>query len=109
MSVYKCTSCGWPLIPNPDGQTGKCEYCKRDRPLPKAKDDKLQNILNRANDFRIAGDFDRAIYEYEKALEIAEDESEAHWRVLADKNDLNRNFSGCRIRCKRTIDLYLIV
>ena len=73
------------MIPNPDGQTGKCEYCKNILTLPKEKDEKLQNILNRANDFRMVCDFDRAIYEYEKALEIAEDEPEAHWGLMLSR------------------------
>ncbi len=85
MVVYKCKICGGTLSPNPDGQTGKCEYCKSTLTLPKDKDEKLQNILNRANDFRMFCDFDRAIYEYEKALEIAEDEPEAHWGLMLSR------------------------
>ena len=85
MVAFKCKLCGGTLIPNPDGQTGKCEYCKNILTLPKEKDEKLQNILNRANDFRMVCDFDRAIYEYEKALEIAEDEPEAHWGLMLSR------------------------
>ena len=85
MVAFKCKLCGGTLIPDPDGQTGKCEYCKNILTLPKEKDEKLQNILNRANDFRMVCDFDRAIYEYEKALEIAEDEPEAHWGLMLSR------------------------
>lgn len=85
MVAYKCKLCGGTLLPNPDGQTGKCEYCKNILTLPKEKDDKLQNVLNRANDFRMVCDFDRAIYEYEKALEIAENEPETHWGLMLSR------------------------
>ena len=85
MVAYKCKLCGGTIIPNPDGKAGKCEYCKTISTLPKEKDDKIQNILNRANDFRMVCDFDRAIYEYEKVIEIAEDEPEAHWGLMLSR------------------------
>lgn len=83
--LNKCKMCGGTLVPQADGVTGKCEYCDSVLPLPRVKDYKLQNILNRANDFRIANDFDRAIKEYEDAIRIDETEPEIHWGIFLSR------------------------
>ena len=83
--VYKCKICGGEIQPNEDGRIGKCLYCGAVQTLPKEKDDKVSNILNRANDYRINCDFDRAIYEYEKVMELDETEPEAHWGLFLSK------------------------
>ena len=83
--VYKCKICGGEIQPNEDGRIGKCLYCGAVQTLPKEKDDKVSNILNRANDYRINCDFDRAIYEYEKVMERDETEPEAHWGLFLSK------------------------
>lgn len=83
--VYKCKICGGEIQPNEDGRIGKCLYCGAVQTLPKEKDDKVSNILNRANDYRLNCDFDRAIYEYEKVMELDETEPEAHWGLFLSK------------------------
>lgn len=83
--VYKCKICGGEIQPNEDGRIGKCLYCGAVQTLPKEKDDKVSNILNRANDYRLNCDFDRAIYEYEKVMEHDETEPEAHWGLFLSK------------------------
>lgn len=83
--VYKCKICGGEIQPNEDGRIGKCLYCGAVQTLPKEKDDKVSNILNRANDYRLNCDFDRAIYEYEKVMERDETEPEAHWGLFLSK------------------------
>lgn len=83
--VYKCKICGGEIQPNEDGRFGKCLYCGAVQTLPKEKDDKVSNILNRANDYRLNCDFDRAIYEYEKVMELDETEPEAHWGLFLSK------------------------
>jgi len=83
--VYKCKICGGEIQPNEDGRIGKCLYCGAVQTLPKEIDDKVSNILNRANDYRLNCDFDRAIYEYEKVMELDETEPEAHWGLFLSK------------------------
>ena len=83
--VYKCKICGGEIQPNEDGRIRKCLYCGAVQTLPKEKDDKVSNILNRANDYRLNCDFDRAIYEYEKVMELDETEPEAHWGLFLSK------------------------
>ena len=82
--VYKCKECGGEIDPQDNG-LGKCLYCGALQTLPKDKDDKIQNLLNRANDYRMSGDFDRAIYLYEEALKINEAEPETHWGLFLSK------------------------
>lgn len=84
MIVYKCKECGGEIEPQENG-LGKCLYCGALQTLPKDKDDKIQNLLNRANDFRLNCDFDRAIYEYEEVLKLSETEPEAHWGLFLSK------------------------
>lgn len=82
--VYKCKECGGEIEPQENG-LGKCMYCGAVQTLPKEKDDKIQNLLNRANDFRLNCDFDRAIFEYEEVLKVSESEPEAHWGLFLSK------------------------
>ena len=85
MTLFKCKACGGDVRPNEDCFTGTCEYCGAIQTLPKDKDEKIGHILNRANAFRLNSDFDRAIYEYEKVLELDETEPEAHWGLFLSK------------------------
>ena len=82
--VYKCKECGGEIELQDNG-LGKCLYCGALQTLPKDKDDKIQNLLNRANDFRLNCDFDRAIFEYEEVLKLSETEPEAHWGLFLSK------------------------
>lgn len=84
MAILKCKECGGEIEPQENG-LGKCLYCGAVQTLPKDKDDKIQNLLNRANDFRLNCDFDRAIFEYEEALKLSETEPEAHWGLFLSK------------------------
>lgn len=82
--IYKCKECGGQIEPQENG-LGKCLYCGALQTLPKEKDDAIQNLLNRANEFRLNCDFDRAIYEYEEVLKLSETEPEAHWGLFLSK------------------------
>lgn len=82
--VYKCKECGGKIEPKENG-LGKCLYCGAVQTLPKEKDDRISNLLNRANDFRLNCDFDRAIFEYEKVLELSQSEPEAHWGLFLSR------------------------
>lgn len=82
--VYKCKECGGKIEPKENG-LGMCLYCGAVQTLPKEKDDRISNLLNRANDFRLNCDFDRAIFEYEKVLELSQSEPEAHWGLFLSR------------------------
>ena len=83
--VYKCKQCGGDVEVIEGGLTGKCIYCGTEQTLPSEDDEKVKQLLVRANDFRMSADFDRAIYTYEKVLELKESEPEAHWGLLLSK------------------------
>ena len=82
--VFKCKACGGSIDIMENG-LGKCRYCDSIQTLPKDRDDQIKNLLNRANDYRLGCDFDRAIYEYERILELDESEPEAHWGLFLSR------------------------
>lgn len=82
--VYKCKECGGDVQLLENG-LGKCLYCGALQTLPKEKDDKISNLLNQANDYRLHCDFDRAIFTYEQVLDLKESEPEAHWGLFLSK------------------------
>lgn len=81
--VYKCKECGGD-IEIKDRGLGKCLYCGAVQTLPK-EDDDLKNLLNRANSYRLSCDFDGAIYLYEEAIKIDENEPEIYWGLFLSK------------------------
>lgn len=82
--VYKCKECGGD-IEIKDRGLGKCLYCGAVQTLPKDEDDNLKNLLNRANSYRLSCNFDRAIYLYEEAIKIDENEPEIYWGLFLSK------------------------
>ncbi len=82
--LYKCKACGGSVTPQENG-IGKCDFCGAFQTLPKDSDDRMNNLLNRANDYRRSSEYDRAIYMYEEALKLNETEPEAHWGLFLSK------------------------
>ncbi len=83
--VFKCKMCGGDIVPIDGTNTGKCEYCKSIMTLPNLDDEKIVNLYNRANDFRLSNDFDKAYGIYETILELDNKQIEAHWGLLLCK------------------------
>lgn len=83
-TLYICQQCGGSLDILENG-LGECQYCGVLQTLPIDQSKETKNILNRAIEFRLNCDFDRAIYEYEKALDLNETEPETHWGMLLSK------------------------
>ena len=77
--------CGGDIVPIDGTNTGKCEYCKSIMTLPNLDDEKIVNLYNRANDFRLSNDFDKAYGIYETILELDNKQIEAHWGLLLCK------------------------
>ena len=53
MAVFKCKMCGGSLEITDDQSVATCEYCGTQQTLPKANDDVLANLFNRANNLRL--------------------------------------------------------
>jgi len=85
MAVLKCKMCGGD-IEALTGQTyGTCNHCGTTSTLPKAADEQIANLFNRANHFRRLNEFDKAISTYENVLNTDMTSSEAHWGLVLSK------------------------
>ena len=60
MTMFKCKMCGGDLEIIEGATTAECEYCGTKQTVPKAMDENLQNLFNRANTLRIKSEFDKA-------------------------------------------------
>ena len=85
MVVFKCKMCGGDVEPIKGKRVAQCEYCGSKMTLPDPNDEKIVNLYNRANDFRLTNQFDKAYGVYETILEIDNREVEAHWGILLCK------------------------
>ena len=63
----------------------ECEYCGTKQTVPKATDENLQNLFNRANTLRIKSEFDKAEKLYEKLIQADSTQSEAYWGLILCK------------------------
>lgn len=110
--VFKCKMCGGDIEPIKNTNTGKCIYCKSVMTLPNLDNEKIVNLYNRANDFRLSNDFDKAYDIYETILELDNKQIEAHWGLLLCKYGVeyvDDPKTGKKIpTCHRTIPLSIL-
>ncbi len=85
MAIFKCKMCGGDLEIAAGVTVAECEYCGTKQTLPKANDEVIQNLFNRANNLRLKCEFDKAEQIYEKILQENDAESEAHWGIVLCK------------------------
>ena len=85
MSIFKCKMCGGDLEINEGVTIAECEYCGTKQTVPKAMDENLQNLFNRANTLRIKSEFDKAEKLYEKIIQTDPTQSEAYWGLILCK------------------------
>ncbi|MBE6365902.1 MAG: TIR domain-containing protein [Lentisphaerae bacterium] len=85
MAKIQCKMCGGKLN-LPDGiLSGECPYCGTLTTFPKVSSGELENLYNRAEHFRMTGEYDKAVTAYEKIVEINPDDAESHWGLLLSK------------------------
>ena len=77
--ILKCKMCGGDIELSADKTFGTCEYCGSTMTFPKVDDEQRANRFNRGNQFRRAGEFDKALAVYERIVQEDEDDAEAHW------------------------------
>ena len=79
MTIFKCKMCGGSL----DVVTGmtvcQCSYCGTSQTLPSVDNEKLRQLFERANYYRMNSEFDKASMVYENIISEAPKEAEAHW------------------------------
>ena len=85
MALCKCKMCGGDLEVTDGISVAECIYCGTQQTLPKANDEVVQNLFNRANNLRLRCEFDKAEQIYEKILQEDDTESEAHWGIVLCK------------------------
>lgn len=81
MAVFKCKMCGGSLEPTQGETVCKCGYCGTVQTLPQTDNERLRQLFDRANDFRLKNDFDSAAMVYENIITEFPDEAEAHWGI----------------------------
>ena len=85
MALFKCKMCGGDLEIVEGASIAECEYCGTKQTVPKAIDENLQNLYNRANTLRIKSEFDKAEKLYEKIIQADSTQSEAYWGLILCK------------------------
>lgn len=85
MSIFKCKMCGGDLEIAEGVTIVECEYCGTKQTVPKAMDENLQNLFNRANTLRIKSEFDKAEKIYEKIIQADSTQSDAYWGLILCK------------------------
>ena len=85
MLIFKCKMCGGDLEIAEGVTIAECEYCGTKQTVPKAMDENLQNLFNRANTLRIKSEFDKAEKLYEKIIQADTTQSEAYWGLILCK------------------------
>jgi tetratricopeptide (TPR) repeat protein len=65
-----------------DNTYGTCTFCGSTMTLPKANDERVVNLFNRANHQRQQCDFDKAFVNYENILNEDSTNAEAHWGMV---------------------------
>ena len=85
MAIIKCKMCGGDLDIIEGASTAECEFCGSVQTLPKANDDVVRNLFNRANNLRMKCEFDKAEQIYEKILHENDADAEAHWGIVLCK------------------------
>jgi len=73
--------CGGDIPAQEGAAFGTCDSCGGTSTLPKANEERIVNLFNRANHFRRLGEFDKALATYEGILNEDSTNAEAHWGV----------------------------
>lgn len=81
MAVFKCKMCGGELDLQQGMNIVECSYCGTKQTVP-TLDDKLIRLYNRANQYRLDSEFDKAYSAYEAIISEKNDEAEAYWGMV---------------------------
>ena len=85
MAVLKCKMCGGNIEIAVNQNIGICDSCGSTMTLPKANDERILNLFNRANHYRLQNEFDKALATYESILEEDNENAEAHWGCVLSR------------------------
>lgn len=85
MLTLKCKMCGGELTLEDGVTVCECEYCGSKQTIPTVDDEKIMKLYDRANRFRMANEFDKAMGVYESIVEESDEEAEAYWGLILCK------------------------
>ena len=85
MAVFKCKMCGADLDVTEGMYITECEYCGTKQTVPGSRDENLRTLYNRANNLRVACEFDKAAELYEKIVTSDEEQAEAYFGLVLCK------------------------
>lgn len=85
MAMIKCKMCGGNIEVNTDKTYGTCDSCGSTMTLPRISDQRMENLFNRANHFRMICEFDKAVATYDMILNEDVSNAEAHWGLLISR------------------------
>jgi hypothetical protein len=85
MPKIQCKMCGG-MLELPDGVTvGQCPYCSSMTTFPRPNSERTEQLYMRAEHFRRANDFDRAIAAYEAIVQEDSTDAEAYWGIVISR------------------------
>ena len=85
MAVFKCKMCGGTIEFKPGDTVGVCDSCGTKQTLASIINEDAAGMHDRANVLRKKCEFDKAEDIYNKILEIAPNDAEAHWGIILCK------------------------
>ena len=68
MAIFKCKMCGGELELQKGVNIAECPYCGTKQTVPYLDDDKKLRLYNRANQYRLDSEFDKAYSAYETII-----------------------------------------
>ena len=81
-TILKCKMCGGDIEVSQDMTVGKCLFCGSTMTLPRIDSEKKARLFNRANEYRLNNEFDKAYDAYKTITEEDEQEAEAYWGMI---------------------------
>lgn len=85
MAILKCKMCGGNLEFSEGQSYGTCDSCGSTMTLPNVNDERILNLFDRANHYRLQNEFDKALATYESILAEDNNNAEAHWGCVLSK------------------------
>ncbi len=85
MAILKCKMCGGNINVSENQNIGVCDSCGSTMTLPNVNDERILNLFDRANHFRLQNEFDKALATYESILSEDNKNAEAHWGCVLSK------------------------
>lgn len=85
MAVLKCKMCGGNIEVSENQNIGVCDSCGSTMTIPNVNDERILNLFDRANHFRLQNEFDKALAAYESILSEDSKNAEAHWGCVLSR------------------------